>query len=159
LWYLPKMNMSLFVIWATLLYITYLMLHRLLWTWAGSILLLAMFLHMHRRCDSISIAELRGLADLASCVLFVIKFFAIHPDMGPAQLVNTSWKSANRWPKQINAVRRCRIHYFNGWLYHLGHTEEARKSRNYNSQFAWGIQIWHLNLINNNWSDRQNAPN
>jgi len=45
-----------------------------------------------RHCgDSIYTAQLRRLAALESSVSFVIKFFAIHHIMGPAQWGNTWW--------------------------------------------------------------------
>jgi len=47
----------------------------------------------HAPCgDSVYTAELRRLAAPASYVSFVIKFFAIHQNMGPAQLANTRWQ-------------------------------------------------------------------
>jgi hypothetical protein len=42
--------------------------------------------------DSIYTVELRRPAALASYVSFVIKFFAIHQNMGPAQWGNTYWQ-------------------------------------------------------------------
>jgi len=42
--------------------------------------------------DSIYTVELRSLAAPASYVLFVIKFFAIHPNMEPAEWGNTCWQ-------------------------------------------------------------------
>jgi hypothetical protein len=47
---------------------------------------------MRRPGDSIYTTELKQLVDLASDVSFVIKFFAIHQNMGPAQLGNTCWQ-------------------------------------------------------------------
>jgi len=44
---------------------------------------------MRRRGDSIHAAELMRPAALAAYVLFVIKFFAIHQNMGQAQWGNT----------------------------------------------------------------------
>ena len=46
-------------------------------------LLLGIILDMPLRGDSIYTAELRRQAALASYVSFVIKFFAIHQNMGP----------------------------------------------------------------------------
>jgi hypothetical protein len=42
--------------------------------------------------DVIRTAKLRKLAALESYVLFVIKFFAIHQNMGPAQWGNNCWQ-------------------------------------------------------------------
>jgi len=47
---------------------------------------------MHLRGDSIYAAELRRPAPLASYVSFVIMFFAINQNMGPAQWGNTCWQ-------------------------------------------------------------------
>jgi len=55
-------------------------------------LLLGTILDMRRHGDSIYTAELTRLAALASFVSFVIKFFAIHQNMGPAQWGNTRWQ-------------------------------------------------------------------
>jgi len=49
-------------------------------------------LDMRLRDDSICTAELRRLAALASYVSCVIKFFAIHQNMGPAQWGNMCWQ-------------------------------------------------------------------
>jgi hypothetical protein len=51
--------------------------------------LLGIILDMRRRSDSIYTAELKRPAALASYVLFVIKFLAIHQNMGPAHWRNT----------------------------------------------------------------------
>jgi len=56
---------------------------------ARSSLLLGIILDMRRHGDSIYTAELKRLAALASYVLFVIRFFAIHQNMGPAHWGNT----------------------------------------------------------------------
>jgi len=56
---------------------------------ARSGLLSGLILDMRIPGDSIYTAELRTPAALASYVLFVIKFFAIHQNMGPAQWGNT----------------------------------------------------------------------
>jgi len=52
---------------------------------AKSGLLLGIILDMGRRGDSIYTAELKRPAALASYIFFVVKFFAIHQNMGPAQ--------------------------------------------------------------------------
>jgi len=59
------------------------------WMKARSGLLLGMILDMRRRGDSIYTAELKRPGALASYVSFVIKFFAIHQNMGPAQWGHT----------------------------------------------------------------------
>jgi len=59
---------------------------------ARSGLLLGIILDMHRRGDSIYTAEVRRPAALASYVSFVIKFFAMDQNMGPAQWGNTCWQ-------------------------------------------------------------------
>jgi len=92
LWFLPKTIVPLFVIWATLDCKSSSMIGRLQWMWAWSGLLHRRFLDMHHRGDSICTAELRRLAALASYVSCVIKFFAIHQNMGPAQWGNTCWQ-------------------------------------------------------------------
>jgi hypothetical protein len=56
---------------------------------ARSGLLLGIILDMRRRGDSIYTVELKRPAALASYELFVIKFFAIHQNMEPAQWGNT----------------------------------------------------------------------
>jgi len=90
LWSLPKMIVSLFVIWATLHCKSSSMLGGLHWMLARSGLLHRRILDIRLHGDSICTAELRRLAVLASYVLCVIKFFAIHQNMGPAQWGNTS---------------------------------------------------------------------
>ena len=92
LWSLPILNVSLFVIWATLFYKSSAMLGGLQWMWARSGLLLGMILDMRLHGDSIYTAELWRPATLASYGLFVIKCFAIHLTMGPAEWGNTCWK-------------------------------------------------------------------
>jgi hypothetical protein len=52
-------------------------------------LLLGINLDMELHGNSIYTAGLRRLASLASYVLLVIEFFAIHESMGPAQLPKT----------------------------------------------------------------------
>ena len=59
---------------------------------ARSGLLFAIILDMCRHGDSIYTAEFKRPAALASYVSFVIKFFAIHQNMGPAQSGNTCWQ-------------------------------------------------------------------
>jgi len=59
---------------------------------ALNVLLLRMILDMPLNGDLISTAELWTPAALESDVLFVIKFFAIHQNMGPAQWGNSSWQ-------------------------------------------------------------------
>jgi len=59
---------------------------------AGSGLLRGITLDMRLRGDSIYIAELKRLAAPASYVSFVIKFCAIHQNMGLAQWANTCWQ-------------------------------------------------------------------
>jgi len=92
LWSRPKMNVSLFAIWATLLCKSFSMRGELRWMYSRRGLLLGINLDMHLRGDSICTAELRRPAALASYVSFVIKFFAIHQNMGPAQWGNTCWQ-------------------------------------------------------------------
>jgi len=89
LWYLPKMNMSSFVIWVTLHCKPSSMLGGLRWMKARSGLLFGTIPDMCCRGDSIYTAELRRPAALASFVLFVFEFFAIHQNIGPAQWGNT----------------------------------------------------------------------
>ena len=91
-WYHPKLNVSVFVIRTTVLYKSYWMLGGFLCMRARSVVVLGEILDMRRHGGSINIAELRRLAALASCVLFVIKFFAIYPNMGPAQWATTCWQ-------------------------------------------------------------------
>ena len=57
---------------------------------AQSGLLLGIFLDMRPGGDSIYTAKLKRPAALVSYVSFVIKIFAIHQNMGPAQCGNTS---------------------------------------------------------------------
>jgi len=68
------------------------MLGGLQWMYARSGLLSGTVLDMHLSGDSIYTAELKRLAALASYVSFVIKFFAIHQNMGPGQWANTCWQ-------------------------------------------------------------------
>jgi len=92
LWSLPKMTVSFFVIWATLHCRSASMHGGLQRMKARSGLLLGKTLDIRRRGDSIYTAELRRPAALASFVSFVIKFFFIHQNMGPAQWGNTCWQ-------------------------------------------------------------------
>jgi len=87
-WYLPKMKLSFFVVWATILHLSSSMPGGLQWmfTWSG--LFLGIMLDMHLCGDSTYTAKLRRPAALASYVSFVIKFFAIHLTMGLAQWGN-----------------------------------------------------------------------
>jgi hypothetical protein len=59
---------------------------------AQSGLLLGIILNMRLCGDSIYPVELRRPTALASYVLFAIKFFAIHQNMGQAQWGNTYWQ-------------------------------------------------------------------
>jgi hypothetical protein len=59
---------------------------------ARSGLLLGRFPDMRPHGDSIYTAELRRPEALASFEWFVIKFFTIHQNMGPAQWGNICWK-------------------------------------------------------------------
>jgi len=92
LWSLPTINVSLYVIWGTLLYKSSSMLGglQLMYTWSGP--LLGIIPDMPYRGDSIYTAELNKPAVLASYVSFVIRFFAIHQNMGPDQSGNTCWQ-------------------------------------------------------------------
>ena len=92
LWSPPKMNVFWFAIWASLHCKSSSMHGGLQWMKARSGLLLGIILDMCRRGDSIDTAELRRPAALASFVSFVIKFFAIHQNMRPAQWGNTCWQ-------------------------------------------------------------------
>jgi len=101
-WYHPIMNVFWFVIWTTLLYKSYSMLRRLLRMWAQSVQLVGRILDMHHHGGSICIEALRRPADVASYVLFVIKFFAIHRNIGPAQWATTCWhnRTSRSWTNQ-----------------------------------------------------------
>jgi hypothetical protein len=90
LWSLPKMNMTWFLISATLYCKSFSMLSWLQWIKARSGLLLWINLDMRCHGDSIYTVELKQQAALASYVSFVFRFFAIHQNMGPAQWGNTS---------------------------------------------------------------------
>jgi len=92
LWSRPNMNVSLFVIWATLLDKLSSMLERLKWMLTRSGLLLGIIFDKLHGVDSIYTVELRRPAALASYVSFVIEFFAIHQNMRPAQWGNTCWQ-------------------------------------------------------------------
>jgi hypothetical protein len=85
LWSLPKMNISLFAIWATLHSKLSSKLGRLQSMKVRSAQLLGIILDMWRHGDSIYTAELRTPAALASFVLFIIKFFTLHQNIWPAQ--------------------------------------------------------------------------
>jgi len=63
-------------------------------------LLLGIILAMRHRGDSIYTAEVKRPAALASYVSFVIKFFAIHQNMGVAQWGNTCCHGAD-WHENI----------------------------------------------------------
>ena len=89
---LPKMDVTLFVVWATILYKSSSMLCGLQWMWTPSRLVLGVILDMGLRGDSIYTVELMRQAALASYVLFVINFFVIHQNKGPAQWGNTCWQ-------------------------------------------------------------------
>jgi hypothetical protein len=85
LWSHPRMNVSLFVIYATLHSKSSFMLGGFQWMKAWSRQLLEIILDMCHRGDSIYTAELRRPAALASYVSYVIKFFTIHQNMAPVQ--------------------------------------------------------------------------
>jgi len=91
LWSLPKMNLSLFVIWATFHYKSSSILSGRQWMLTRSGLLLGMILDMRLCGDIIYTAELRRPAALALYVSFVIKFLAIHQNMGLVQWGNACW--------------------------------------------------------------------
>jgi hypothetical protein len=55
-------------------------------------LLLGLIPDMRRCGDYIYTVELKGPAALASYVSFVIKFFPIHQNSGPAHWGNTCWQ-------------------------------------------------------------------
>jgi len=153
------MNMSLFVIEATLLYKSSSMLGGLQWMLAWRGLLVSIILDMRHCGDSIYTAELRRLAALASYVSFVIKCFAIHQNMGPAQWANAGWQSAHRKVKRTNSLRSNRINQFNGRWISFGHTQKVWKSRYSDCKFAKEIQIYHSGFKFTYWIDRQNALN
>jgi len=87
-----KMDVSLFVIWATLLCKSSSMLCGLQWMQPPNVLLLRITLDMCLHGNFICTVELRRLAALKWYVLCVIKFFAIHQHMGPAQWGKTCWQ-------------------------------------------------------------------
>jgi len=89
LWSLPKMNVSLFGIWTTLDCKSLLMRGGLQLIKARSGLLLGISLDMHSCGHSIYTAELKRPAAVASFVLFVVRFFVILQNMGPAQWGNS----------------------------------------------------------------------
>jgi len=92
LWFLPKTNVFIFVIWVTWLCESYSTLGGLHWMYARSGLLPGIILEMPLCGDCIYTAELKTPAALASYVSFVIKFFATHQNIGPAQRVNIFWQ-------------------------------------------------------------------
>jgi len=92
LWSLPTTNVSWFAIWATLHCKSSSMRGGLPRMKARSGILLGIILDMRRRGASIYTARLRRPAVQASFVSFVIKFFAIHQNTGPAQWGNTCWQ-------------------------------------------------------------------
>jgi len=105
LWSLPKMNVSLFMLWATLLSEASSMLSGVQSMKTRSRLLFGIILNISLRRDSIHTAELSTQAGLALYLLFVIKFLAIHPTLRPAQWGNTCWQkltsqSWTNWPSQ-----------------------------------------------------------
>jgi len=59
------------------------------WMYARNVLLLGVILEIRLHNNFISTKELRRLAAPESYVSFLIKFFAIHQNIGPAQLGNT----------------------------------------------------------------------
>jgi hypothetical protein len=97
-----KMNAYLFAIWVTLLCNTSSMLggRQSILAWSGWFL--AIVQDMCLCGDSICTAGLRRQAALASYVSFVIKFFAIHQTMGPAEWGNTCCVKAYVpvWPRR-----------------------------------------------------------
>jgi len=92
LWSPPKLNVSLFVIWTSLLCKSSSMLRVLRWMWVQNVLVHGIILEMLLRGDSICTVESRRLVALASDVSYVIKFFANHQNMGPAVWGNTRWQ-------------------------------------------------------------------
>jgi len=153
------MNVSGFVIWVTLLLKSSPMLGGLHWMEAQNIVLLGMIQVMLPRGGFICTAALRRLEALASNILFVIKIFAIHQGMGPAQWGITGGKSSHCNMKWIYRVGCYWIDWFNGPWNGFGHPEDTRKSRNYNCKFTKSIHIGRSSLIHINWTDRQNALN
>jgi hypothetical protein len=85
-WALPRMNVSLFVIWATWCYKSSSMPGGLQWMYTHRGLLHELLLDMRLHGDSIYSAEVRALAALASCVSCVIRFSAIHQNLGSSSL-------------------------------------------------------------------------
>jgi len=90
--YLQLIKVCLLVIWTTLLFKSSLMPGGLQWRWAANNQLLVIIRDMGPGGDSIFPTELRRPAALASDVSCVIKFFAIHQNMGPSQWGITCWQ-------------------------------------------------------------------
>jgi hypothetical protein len=108
---------------------------------------------------SICITELMRVVSTASCVFFVIKFFAVHQNSYHFNYVRLAGESTLRKVICINRVRTYWVDYFNRWWTCFGHTEEPKKVRNHIRKFAEDVQIWHLNRIYIDCIDRRNGPN
>ena len=89
LWDLPKMNFSSIPIWSTMHCISYSMLGELRWMSARSIQLLGILSDLCLHGNSICTAVLHTPGALVSYVSFVMKFFVIHQNLGPAQSGNS----------------------------------------------------------------------
>jgi len=68
------------------------MLGVLLWMWAQNILLVGIILDMHLHGVTIYTAELMRPVAVVVYVSFVIKYFAMHQNMEPAQRGTTGWQ-------------------------------------------------------------------
>jgi len=156
--YCTKIELSLFGIWATVLYKSNIILRGLLWRSVRSILLLGILLAIPLCSLSICPAELKGPSALGSYVSFCIKFFAIYLTMWTAQWQNTCGTNAHHKVHWRNRVGSFWNDYVQGQWKSLGYTTEARKSSSYNRKFPKEIHSQCLGYIYINWIVRQNAP-
>jgi len=89
---LPTMNGSLFVIWATSLHISHLMIWEFQRISAHSIPFLEISIEMRICGDSVCSAQFKRLLSPVSYISFVINFFASHQNMWPAEWGNTYYQ-------------------------------------------------------------------
>jgi len=154
-----KNELSLFVIWMSLLDNPYSMLDGLLWMWVRSVLLLGRIVDMHHLGAFIWIAELRRPAALSS-------YYGLWSRSSPTirtwdQLNGETHagKSAHREVDWIDRVRGCWIDQLDSQWSSTGHSVEGRNSWDYNSKFANDIHCWLWLPSYIECVIRKNAPN
>jgi len=118
------------------------------WMYARNVLLLGIILDIRLHAGCICTAELSWTAAVELYVSFLIKFFAIHQNLGSTPLGNTCWQKLTlhsymnypSWQLQNWLVPRSTKHSLISWRQECTRITIARSQR----EFIFAIQVWTI---------------